>query len=829
MLRRLRIGLRLACIALSFGLPMTVALVYVVHGGVQKDIEFGKQEQRGARYQKPLFDLLVALARRDGAANESEIDAAFRALDEVEASLGRALGTSLSELERRGRAEALPARLAEQRDALLRAEPGPGAAAARGQLAANVHALLTHVGDSSNLILDPDLDSYYLMDAENLALPALALRLLAIRGYVDALATGATDAAAPLREEMLLVERIDLPRIAADLRTALAEDGGFYGTSESLQRTLPPALGAFEASGARLVTAARAAEAGGDLAELDLATEDAVAAAGRIWDVTIAELDAMLAIRLADYRRSRSGALGLAAAAALAASILAAAIARSIVRPLAESTELARRVANGDLRFAAADAPDPRARDELSLLRRALHEMGAGLRRLVTQVEGAVAAVEEAVGSLRLTSQEVGAHVERQEEAAREIAATAANVAGAALDVTGNVDALLASAAETSRGAGELDGSVAHTAGRMDELSGSIDEIASTIAEMNASARGIEGRAGDLLSASEAAVEAVTQLRASERSVGGYAEDTRTIAEAVALEARSGAASVAETAEAIRGVRESFERVREVIGALAARSTSIGEVVSVMDAVSGQTALLSLNASIIAAQAGEQGRSFNVVAGSIRGLADRTSGSSRDIGAILDGVRAEIESAVAAVAEGALRVERGTERAEGAGKALAGILERCGETAARASDILRAGAAQSQQLTEVERSFAAVRREVQAIGASLQEHANAASEVLKTTDAVRVLGEDVKQRTVAQRADVSRAVRATAAVSERTSEVRAAVVGQREGCAQIDAALGALRAGGRETAAAASALQQVLATLAERAERLTGELERFTL
>ena len=44
MLRRLRIGVRLACIALSFGLPMTAALVYVVFRGVQKDIAFGAHE-----------------------------------------------------------------------------------------------------------------------------------------------------------------------------------------------------------------------------------------------------------------------------------------------------------------------------------------------------------------------------------------------------------------------------------------------------------------------------------------------------------------------------------------------------------------------------------------------------------------------------------------------------------------------------------------------------------------------------------------------------------------------------------------------------------------
>jgi methyl-accepting chemotaxis protein len=829
MLRRLRIGVRLACIALSFGLPMTAALVYVVFRGVQKDIAFGAQELRGTRYQRPLFDLLVTLAARPGADDADALERGFRVLEDVDRELGGALGTSREELERRGRADATLARLAEQRAALASAANVTEAEDARRRLAENLLALLTHVGDSSNLILDPDLDSYYLMDAENLALPALVLRLLVVRRHVDALAAGAPEAASALRDEMLLLERSDLPRVASDLRTALAEDAGFYGTSESLQRAIPPALAAFEASGERLVQAARRAPVEGDIAELELAAEAAVEQAGALWTATVDELDRTLQIRLADMRRSRTAALGLAAAAAIAASILAAAIARSITRPLAASTELARRVAEGDLRFAAEAAPDAGSHDELSDLRRALHEMGAGLRRLVHQVENAVGAVEEAVGALRSTSEEVGAQVERQEDAAREIAATAADVAGAALEVTGTVDSLLASAAETSRGAGELDESVARTAVRMDELAGSIDAIASTIAEMTASVRAIEERAGELLSTSDAAVAAVTELRASERNVGAHAEETRTIAEGVAVEARAGADAVTETAQAIEGVRESFARIREAIGALATRGASIGDVVSVMDAVAGQTALLSLNASIIAAQAGEQGRSFNVVAGSIRGLAERTSGSSREIGELLDSVRSEIERAVESVAEGAERVERGTERAESAAAALAGILARCGETADRASDILRAGAAQSERLSEVERSFAAVRHEVHAIGAALQEHGKAAGAVLQTTDAVRGLGVDVKRQTVAQRADVSRAARATAAVSERTREVRTAVEGQREGCAQIDKALGGLRSGGQDAAAAASALQDVISTLAARAERLAREVERFTL
>src|SRR5262245_25646737 len=229
MLRRLRIGTRLACIALTFGLPMTAALVYVVLRGVQKDIEFGADELRGTRYQRPLFDLLVTLAHRPGADRDGELDKSFAALRAADAELAGELRTSADELARRGRPDASLAKLVDQRQALRAAAPGAASDDARRRLAENVHALLTHVGDSSNLILDPDLDTYYLMDVENLALPALVLRLQMVRREVDALAGGAASSGFALRDEIAILERNDLPRIAAGLRTALTEDAGFYG------------------------------------------------------------------------------------------------------------------------------------------------------------------------------------------------------------------------------------------------------------------------------------------------------------------------------------------------------------------------------------------------------------------------------------------------------------------------------------------------------------------------------------------------------------------------------------------------------------------------
>src|SRR5262249_28339404 len=104
---------------------------------------------------------------------------------------------------------------------------------------------ITHAGDTSNLILDPDLDSYYLMDATLLALPAAQDRIAAV------MAGGAKvlrqSSATPGDHQQFaiyttLLKQHDLDRVASSIQTSLREDPNFYGVNQSLQQRMPPAL-----------------------------------------------------------------------------------------------------------------------------------------------------------------------------------------------------------------------------------------------------------------------------------------------------------------------------------------------------------------------------------------------------------------------------------------------------------------------------------------------------------------------------------------------------------------------------------------------------------
>jgi methyl-accepting chemotaxis protein len=110
------------------------------------------------------------------------------------------------------------------------------------------------------------------------------------------------------------------------------------------------------------------------------------------------------------------------------------------------------------------------------------------------------------------------------------------------------------------------------------------------------------------------------------------------------------------------------ERVRSV----ERRSEEIDTVVAIVDDIADRTNLLALNAAILAAQAGEHGGGFAVVAEEIRGLSRKTEESLRQISSLVAGIQADGRGAVTEVERGIEEVERGARQVGG----VAAVLER---------------------------------------------------------------------------------------------------------------------------------------------------------
>lgn len=120
------------------------------------------------------------------------------------------------------------------------------------------------------------------------------------------------------------------------------------------------------------------------------------------------------------------------------------------------------------------------------------------------------------------------------------------------------------------------------------------------------------------------------------------------------IDGNSQAQSLAGVSQEISGINEN---VTLAMAKLKEKTVAMSEVVETINAISGKTNLLALNASIEAARAGEWGRSFAVVADQIRDLSQQTKASTEDIRKIIQALADEASEASGAVSQSVDKAE----------------------------------------------------------------------------------------------------------------------------------------------------------------------------
>ena len=245
--------------------------------------------------------------------------------------------------------------------------------------------------------------------------------------------------------------------------------------------------------------------------------------------------------------------------------------------------------------------------------------------------------------------------------------------------------------------------------GTLSRISGSATQLASAAEELNAvteeGSRGLQQQNDEI----EQAATAVNEMTAAVEEVATNAVSTSTASQQSSGAAVDGQQRVSQTVEAIVQMNQDVEATSEQLRELAERTRDIGKVLDVIRAIAEQTNLLALNAAIEAARAGEAGRGFAVVADEVRALAHRTQESTREIEAMVNGIQHGSGQAVASMHTSSERARLTLEAARSAGTALEEITRSISEISERNLVIASAAEEQAQVAREVDRNLVNIR------------------------------------------------------------------------------------------------------------------------
>ena len=180
-------------------------------------------------------------------------------------------------------------------------------------------------------------------------------------------------------------------------------------------------------------------------------------------------------------------------------------------------------------------------------------------------------------------------------------------------------------------------------------------------------------------------------------------------------------------------IPDSMNSMNEVVGIVRTSADKINEMVSMIDSISEQTNLLSLNASIEAARAGEAGKGFAVVAGEIGSLAANSRNSAKKITEIVAQITGEIGSLSEQSKSNMAAIGQSGDAVKKTGQSFPSIVEELNTAAATLDDMI----SRMREVNEIAVNVASISEEQSAstaeVTATAENLASSAEGIAKTS------------------------------------------------------------------------------------------------
>jgi PAS domain S-box-containing protein len=393
LMNRLTYPRKFVLISLLLAAPLALALWFLILS-INTGIQVAQFELNGTAYLRPLRQLLEhafidkrlaneylfgnSALRGTLLDNQARIDEDLKAIAAVDRQFGedlkttahlRALETSWSDLKSKMFGSSIR-----------------GSEELHAKLIADTRALISQVGDTSNLILDPDLDSYYMMDAVLLKLPEAQDLLSQVQFLGDQILDQPTIAA---EEKTRLTILSGLMR--SNINATNKGIGVAFRATPAIQPTLDTSLQGYTTTTQsflsqvdREITFARSMGISRDA--FDAATSQALAANFSFWDRSVETLDSLLRVRLDRFNRQKYVSIAVTALGLALVIYFSSGFYLSVMRTVARLNDASRRMSSGDMR----ELVQLDNRDELGQVARSFNQVATALLAASAQRQAVV-------------------------------------------------------------------------------------------------------------------------------------------------------------------------------------------------------------------------------------------------------------------------------------------------------------------------------------------------------------------------------------------------------------------------------------------------------
>lgn len=505
--------------------------------------------------------------------------------------------------------------------------------------------------------------------------------------------------------------------------------------------------------------------------------------------------------------------------------ILWLAIRKTVINPIRTLETAALRLSRGDLTFDV----DLKSQDEIGRFSREVSDSLVSISGILERIQDVSRRVSHVAEGVEKESRQVVDGTMLETEAVNNISSSIEEMNVGVTEIADGTDGLAASAEETAASMEEMVTSISEIKGSTEDLSMAVESTSTSIGQLSSAIKEVADNAGDLAEAAEETQAAIIEISSSIKEVEQRTKESAVLSDKVRSEAVTfGMTSIGKTIDGMKNIKSSVEKTANYIEKLGGRSDEIGKILVVIDEITDQTTMLALNAAILAAQAGEQGKGFSVVADEIKNLADRTASSTQEIAELIQSVRQEVSDAVTAMNEGLQSVSIGFKVTNEAADALRKIVESSKRSSEMTAAIEQATTEQAKAAQFVSSAMEKVLGMVGQIVRATNEQNKGIQLIMNATQKVSDVAVHVHTATNEQSMNTKQISQAVELVSDKSQQISRAVNEQKVGSEQIRDSVQNIKDLPKENRERAFRLNQMVKELKKDSDLAVTEMERFT-